>query len=423
MTPGGVDSLVMSERLAIAALIGLAVGTEREWSGPASGPARRFAGLRTFLLVGMAGGIAGLLVDLGAVAPATALLAAAAAFSVVAYAMTVRREGSPLDGTTEAAALVVLGLGVLAGTGYLILSAGCAAIVVFALGEKQQLHRLVGRIGQREMHAALEFLVLALVVLPLLPTGPLEGFFGIRPQTLWGVVLLLSGINFAGYVARQAVGPGRGYGVTGALAGLISSTALTLQFSRLSRAEPQHVRGLALGVTAACTILPLRVLLVSIVLNSDVAREVLFYVVPAFLTGAAISLALARDSTSVESEAPDVRNPLRLASALQMAVVFELAIIVIGYARAVWGSSGLVGSSVVFGLTDLDALTVSMNRLPGAHAVAAMAARGIGIGILANTIVKLGIVLLVGQRQFKRLTAGGLSLTAIVLLAVLWWRW
>src|SRR5262249_18411176 len=156
--------------------------------------------------------------------------------------------------------------------------------VVFALGEKARLHWLVGRIGTTEMHAALEFLVLALVVLPLLPMGP-YGDLEFRPRALWGIVLILSGINFFGYLARRVVGPGPGYGIAGALAGLISSTALTLQFAHTSRDEPQHARGLALGVMAATTILPVRVLVISASLNPDVAVQLLYIAIPSIVVG------------------------------------------------------------------------------------------------------------------------------------------
>lgn len=415
--------LLMAERLAIATLIGLLVGTEREWSGPRTGPERRFAGLRTFLLFGMLGGISGLFIAGGALLPGTVLLAAGAAFNVVAYALSARSPEQPLAGTTEAAALVVLALGTLAGLGHLALAAGSAAVVVFALGEKQRLHWLVGKIGQEEMHAALQFLVLALVILPLLPTGPFESFFGFRPRALWAMVLLLSGINFAGYLARRAVGPGRGYGVTGALAGLISSTALTLQFSRISRAEPKHARGLSLGVIAACTILPLRVLLISLVLNTAVALQLLYFVIPAVLVGVAFTLVLSRDSGSVEAPTADPASPLRLGSALQLAVMFQLTFVVIDYARSIYGSSGLNGSAVLFGLADLDALTVSMNRLVGDANVAVLAARAIGIGILSNTAVKFVISMIVGGSAYRRLVFGGLVTTIGVLGAVLYLRW
>lgn len=423
MTPDQLAPLVLVQHLAVAALIGLTVGTEREWSGPTSGPQRRFAGLRTFFLFGLLGGIAGVLIDVGSTLPGSVLLAAGAAFNIVAYARSVRGPEPSRDGTTEAAGLVVVALGALAGLGFLALAAGAAAVVVFALGEKQRLHWLVGRIGQEEMHAALQFLVLALVILPLLPTGPYESLWGFRPRVLWAMVLLLSAINFAGYIARRAVGPGRGYGLTGALAGLISSTALTLQFSRLSRAEPQHVRGLALGVLAACTILPLRVFLISLAVNPPVALQALYFVIPALLVSAGFAVLLLRDSESVEAAAEVPKSPLRLGTALQLAVAFELTFVVIGFAQVKWGASGLVGSSVVFGLADLDALTVTMNRLPGGSDVTRNAGLGIGIGMLVNTISKLVIAVVIGGRGFRRLAFAGLASTALALAAALWWRW
>ena len=415
--------LIMVERLAVASLIGVAVGTEREWSGPPEGPGRRFAGLRTFLLFGMLGGIAGVLLSGGATIPGSVLLAAGAALSIVAYARSPRGPGQPRDGTTEAAGLVVTGLGTLAGLGFLALSAGCAAVVDFALGEKERLHWLVSRIGREEMHAALQFLILALVILPLLPAGPFDQLWGFRPRVLWGMVLLLSGINFGGYIARRAVGPGRGYGVTGALAGLISSTALTLQFARISRAEPEHARGLALGVLAACTILPIRVFVVSLVLNPSVAVQLLYFVIPPFLASAAACALLLRHSASVEAPAEPPKNPLRLWTAVQLAVAFEVAFIVIDYARKAYGSSGLIGSSVVFGLADLDALTVTMNRLPGGSGAAVSAAHAIAIGLLTNTVSKLAIALVIGGREFRRLVLAGLATTAAALGGALWWRW
>lgn len=423
MFPDTMPPLTLAEYLSVAALIGLAVGTEREWSGPPAGPERRFAGLRTFLLLGILGGVAGLLIAGGATLPASILLAGGAAFNVVAYARAVRGAQAPRDGTTEAAGLVVLALATLAGMGSLLIAAGAGAVVVFALGEKQRLHWLVRRIGQEEMHAALQFLVLALVILPLLPTGPYESLGGFRPRVLWAMVLLLSGINFAGYLARRLVGPGKGYGITGALAGLISSTALTLQFSRISRAEPQHSRGLALGVIAACTILPLRVVLVSLALSPPVALHLLWFAIPAFVVGAVCSVLLLRTSSPAEAITEPPKSPLRLWSALQLAFAFEVAFIAIRYAQAHYGSTGMVGSAVFFGVADLDALTVSMNRLALSSETEIAAARAIGIGLLTNTVSKMAIALVLGSKLYRKLAVGGLAATAIVLSAVLWWRW
>jgi uncharacterized membrane protein (DUF4010 family) len=206
-------------RVAIAAMIGLAAGLEREWSGHASGPDARFAGLRTFLLLGAVGGIAGSVGAAGYPQMASAIALSASALCVVAYAMAVRRPTATTDGTTEAAALIVVALGVIAGIGWITLAAGAGALMVLALREKSRLHWLVQRLGESELRAALQFAVLAVVVLPLLPSGPFFGVVGLRPRALWAIVLLFSGLNFAGFVARRAAGAHRGYKTLARLAG------------------------------------------------------------------------------------------------------------------------------------------------------------------------------------------------------------
>ena len=185
-------------RLAVAALAGLAVGLEREWSGHATGPLARFAGLRTFLLIGSLGGVSGWLVGTGAETAAAVLLAGGAALIVAAYVLAARPGGHTIEGTTEVAALLVLALGVLAGLGFLELVSGATAVMVLALSEKERLRELVSRIGTGELRAALQFAVLALVVLPLLPAGSYGPLGGMQPRGLWVVVLLFSGLNFAG---------------------------------------------------------------------------------------------------------------------------------------------------------------------------------------------------------------------------------
>ncbi len=416
-TPESNESLAAAARLAAAALVGLAVGIERQWSGHAAGPQARFAGLRTFLLLGMLGGTAGLLVRWQYVGSAAALLLAGTALVVAAYVMAVRREEATLDGTTEAAALVVHALGALAGLGEQGIAAGAAAVVVFALGEKKRLHWLVSRIGEHEMRAGLQFAVLALVVLPALPVGPYVPYIQIRPRSLWSLVLLLSGLNFAAYLARRAVGPSRGYGVTGLVGGLVSSTLVTLQFSRRSKDEPDHGLALALGVVAACTVLPFRVAAVSALLDPRVARSLLPYLAPLALAGLAmLGVALKRPLTTSGTASDEDASPLRLRSAIQMAVFFQLAITALTLMRQWLGDAGFGASAVILGLTDVDALTISMTRAAESPALVAVAANSIVIGILSNTVFKAGIALFIGRGAFRRYTILGLGVIAIILV-------
>ncbi|HEX6107660.1 MAG TPA: MgtC/SapB family protein, partial [Gemmatimonadales bacterium] len=152
--------LAVPVRLALAGLVGLAVGIEREWSGHASGPHARFAGVRTFLLLGLLGGVGGWLISEGLGSIAAVLLTGGAALAVAAYVIASRTSGDP-DGTTEAAALLVLAVGALCGMGQGRLGSGIAAVAVVALAEKTRIQGMVRHIGEIELRAALQFAVLA----------------------------------------------------------------------------------------------------------------------------------------------------------------------------------------------------------------------------------------------------------------------
>lgn len=408
-------------RLGVAALCGLAVGLEREWSGHAIGEHARFAGLRTFFLLGLLGGAGGLSMSGGFAGAGVALVAGGAGLVIAAYMAVTRQPGTDADGTTEAAALVVLALSMFAGTGQLVIASGTTAIVVLALSEKARLHWLVGRIGATELRAALQFAVLALVVLPLLPAGPVAWLGGTRPRSLWVVVLLFCGLNYVGYLARKIVGNDRGYGVTGILGGLVSSTAVTYGFARQSRLQPALGKSLGLGVLGACTVLLPRVLLVSAFLNPAVARALLLYLVPPLVVGAMlVGAILWRRETDPGADAiQEDKSPLRLWSAIRMAVVFQLAIMMIDFARSAWGTTGVLTTAAAFGITDVDALTVSMSRSSADGASASIAARAIAVSILSNTGFKF-LVSFLGEPSFRKVAATGIAAMGLALGAGFW---
>lgn len=413
-------------RLGVAALSGLAVGLEREWSGHAAGPLARFAGLRTFLFIGGIGGVAGWMVTIGSPVVAAVLVAGASALVVAAYVVAARPGGQAVEATTEVAALLVLALGMLAGLGYIELASGATAVMVLALREKARLRAWVARIGEGELRAAFQFAVLALVVLPLLPAGRYGPLGGIEPRGLWIVVLLFSALNFLGYLARRAVGVERGYGVTGLLGGLVSSTAVTFQFSRQSREDESLGTGLAVGVLGASTVLLPRVAIISLVLNPGVARAVLPFVVPPFVVGGLL-LAVAAlrrwEGGQVVREQTELPNPLRLTSAIRMAVAFQASLMLISYASSTVGASGVLASAALLGLTDMDALTLSMNRLGTTPPLVILGARAIAIGLLGNAALKVGLVLALGAPAYRRLAAAGLLALALTGAASLWIFW
>lgn len=420
-------------RLAIAALVGLGVGVEREWSGQTSGRVR-FAGLRTFFLFGLIGGLAGVLLSAGQVAAGAVAAAGGVALAVSAYFVEARmaggalateggdargsRESMAVDATTEVAAIAVLALGLLAGIGMLGLAAGAGAVVVVALYEKQRLHHAVSHLREMELRAALRFAVLALVVLPLLPEGPLLGPLHLRPRALWIIVLLFSALNFAAFIARRAAGARHGYGLVGMLGGLISSTAVTLDFSRRSRGDVALAPSLASGVIGACTVLIPRVLVVSAVLSPAVALALVPLLAPALALGGVV---VARDWFAGETArdgAPPAESPLRFAMALRMAILFQAAMTVIDLVRAHWELPGLYATAAALGLTDVDALTVAMSR-PTAGIPNDVAARAIAVGILANTGFKIALSLVLGSAAFRARAVAGLGGLAVAIGAAL----
>ena len=401
--------LETAARLAVAGLAGMAVGVEREWSGHASGPNARFAGVRTFLLLGGIGGVSGWLLD-AYPAVAAALLISAGALIVAAYLTAARRSSEAIDGTTETAAVLVLGLGVLAGLGWLKLASGAAAVAVLALGEKAVIRNFIARIGPAEMQAALQFAVLALVVLPLLPEGPIGPFGGIQPRALWAVVLVFSGLSFAGYIARRALGDAGGYQAMGALGGLVSSTAVTLTFSRQSQREPSNSTALAVGTVAACTVLVPRVLGLTLVLNPALLGTAAVGLAPIVLAGGLLIVIGRRHLAggSPEATPPTPENPLHLGAAIKMAIAFQVVLSVLRVVTARFGNSGIFASAAVAGLTDMDALTFGMNRLGADPALVTVAARALVLGVLVNTGFKTGLAVTLGSPAYRRMAVPGL---------------
>ena len=414
----GAPDLIVAANLGVSALVGLAVGFERERSGKTDGPDGRFAGVRTFFMLGLLGGIAGHLLSEGNGLAAFALVLAGGVLSVIAYALAVRRPGATADGTTETAALLVLALAAMAGMGHRAIAAGAGTLVVAALVSKQQIHGILDRLGERELVGALQFAVLALVILPLLPDRAWGPWGGVNPRALWIVVLIFCAVNYGGFLLQRWVGATRGYAAMGLLGGLVSSTAVTLQFSRRSRTEPALAASLGLGIVAACTVLVLRVIVVATVLNPAITRALVPFLAPPFAVGLIVlGVVVWRQPKVPEGEpAAALHSPLRIGAALQLALAFQVALFAVRVSRDTFGSPGVLTSAFLLGLTDMDALTFSMARLENVH----LAAQAIAVGLVANTALKGTVALALGHRDLRRVAGGGLAALGVASVIGLW---
>jgi uncharacterized membrane protein (DUF4010 family) len=400
----------------VATFGGAVVGLERQWSGHASGPNARFAGVRTFTLIGGLSGIAGWLCASALMPVALVLLGGLMGLIVAAYARASARD---VDGTTEMAAIVTSGAGVLAGLGHLALASGIVALTSLLLVEKPRLHAWVSRIDEPEMRAGVRFAVMAIVILPLLPEGPFGPWGGVRPRALWALVLFFSGLSFVGYVARRLAGPRQGYAVAGLLGGLVSSTNVTITFARLSRDARAPRAALAAGVLAACALLFVRVEITSAVLSQALSRRLIPVFVPAFVIGV-VGFVLGlrqREGEGADREGPG--NPLEFRSAIQMTALFQAVLFLIHFVQSRFGASGVVVTGALVGLTDMDALTLSMSRQAAAGTDLDVAALALATGIVSNTIVKLLISVIVGRGLFRTLVGIGLAAIAAALVTTM----
>lgn len=394
--------------LIVAILGGAAVGVERQRSGHATGPDARLGGIRTFTLLGTIAGIAGFLIEGGYVVPAAFLIGGGLAVIVAGY---VRASKKDIDATTEVAAVVVLGAGVLGGLGHLQLSAALTTLTVLLLAEKPRLHGLVARLDEPTMLAAARFAVMSVVILPLLPEGPFGPGPGIRLRDLWMLVLLFSGMSFIGFTAQRLTGAA-GYPLTGLLGGLVSSTSVTLTFARLSQSHRHQDGALATGAVAASAVLFLRVAIAVAILDATLLPTLARLVTAPFVV-AVIAVALAwRSLRGSRAPASTLKNPLQFRSAIEMALLFQVVLFAVFYVREWVGEGGLLASGFVLGLTDVDALTLSMTRSASTGTSVDAAARAIAMGIVANSLMKAGIAAAIGHGRYKWHAGGALMAMA-----------
>ena len=396
--------------IVVAALGGAAVGVERQRLVQADA-APKLGGVRTFTLLGGVSGLAGWLTTQHAAGVAAVLIAGAVLLCVVSYIATSRRG---LDATTEAAGLVVIGAGFGAGLGWIALASGIIAISTLLLVEKSSLHALVSRIDDEELRAAARFGVMAIVILPLLPEGPYGPLGGIKPRELWLLVLFFTGLSFAGYFARRMFGATHGYPLAGLLAGIVSSTNATFTFARMSRRDAQLSEPLAVGAIAACTMLFPRVAVATFVLDSRVAMGVLPYLAAPFILGI-LALALWWRTTRGSTPQAAVANPLQIGPALQMAVTFQAVLLAVNVARGWFGTAGLLASAAVLGITDVDALTVSMSKSASIGVDPRTAAQAIAAGILVNCAMKTALAVALGTRKFSRSAGAAIAAMGVAI--------
>lgn len=388
------DDLTVAIRLGAALAVGLIIGLERGWTDRDRPEGRRAAGLRTFAITGFGGGLAAFLApDLGP-GPLLLFLAGIGAYMLAAY----WREQGSLGLTTEVAMLVTALLGAAAGIGHDLAGVGGAVVVALLLREKARLHGWLERFTPAETAAALQFLLIAVVVPPFLPDRTLDPWGAINPARIWWLVVLVAGLSFAGYAAVRIAGPRVGTLLTGLLGGLASSTALTLVFARQARAAPQAAPALAAGIVAAWAVMVIRIGVLVLVLHPPLALALAASLVGAAAVAVGFGLWLWRAASERTSEAPPLGNPLDLWSALKIVALIVAVLVLSKLLDEYLGVAGLYLLAAVSGLADVDAITLSAARLTQGGLGVAAGAAVVLIAAGVNTLVKAGLAVVLGGR-------------------------
>lgn len=404
-------------RFGVALAIGFMIGLQREYAFRTV-ERELVAGERTFALMGLVGALAAMSADLTSSAIAfLGVILLVGVFTAIAYFIDAWRGQVGL--TTEIAILITVLIGALCYWNYLTLAAALGIATTVLLSLKIETDQLVKALTREDIFAALQLAVISVIILPILPNESLlpPPFDVLNPFKIWLMVVFISGINFLGYVSIKFVGPERGIGITGLLGGLISSTGVTLGFSERSNREYALSKPFALAIMIAWTVMFARVLVEVGVLNLDLLGVVWLPITAAGIVGLLYCLYLHFSNRVSDTDTQEFSNPFDLMSAIKFGLLYAVILVLARAAQLYFGDTGIYISSVVSGLADVDAITLSLAQLSDAGGLDnKVAAQGIVLAVIANTIVKGSIVLLGGARQLKRALVPGMVLVLLTAL-------
>lgn len=396
------EELEIFRRLGLALAIGLLLGLERGWHARDEAEGTRIAGLRTFALTGLLGGICGVLTQVaGPVFLGFAFLALTLLVALSYWMQS--RAHDDLGLTTEIALLLTFALGAAALLGDMAAAAAAAVVATALLARKRVLHGWVAQIQRFELAALVQLAVISVVILPLLPRRGFGPGQILNPYELWWAVVLVAGLSFLGYGAMRVTGTRVGAAIAGLFGGLASSTSTTLALSRMVRADQSLGPSLAVGVVIAGSVTFLRVLVVGSVFSRDLLAVLALPLATMAATGFAgaglLSLS-ARKRHKTTSDLSGLTNPLALGTALSFGLVLIVVLLGTHYLQRWFGAGGVYAAAALSGLTDVDALTISVARLSHGDLALHTAATAIVLALAVNTAVKGGIALAIGRAGF-----------------------
>lgn len=414
-------TLVLFRNLGIAFAIGLLVGLERGWQHRDANEGQRVAGVRTLAIVGLAGGVCGLLSQqLTPIILGLALLAMA--IMLTAAHLVSSRQLDNYGITSEIATFTTFVLGALAAVGLPSVAAAGAVAVVVLLGLKPELHRWLERLNHSEILAALELLVITVIVLPVLPDRAMGPWNALNPFLLWALIVLVTAMSFIGHFAVRMLGQTRGILLSGAVGGLASSTAVIVSFAQLARRRPVLSNLLGTGVILAQTVTFPRMLVVTWFVSRPLATSSFMPLAVMTLSSLACGLILHWRTTAVAKKAPrNLGPPFRMKETLRFGVLLVAITLISAALNEYLGATGVYLVAAVGSLVNLTAVTLSIAQLTSHGLGNSTGTYALVVAAVCGGLFKAILAAWLGGRRLgvRAGIAGGV--TAIVGLLSLFW--
>lgn len=375
-------------KLLVALAIGLLVGIERGWSERKVDEGERIAGIRTFSIIGLLGGVWALLSDTMSDWILAVAFLSVSALIIVAYILDVKRN-KDVGATTEFAMMLTFVLAAWAVLGEPVLAMAVTIVVVYLLGYKPVLHRWLRVIEKKELYGGIKLLVISVALLPFLPDQGYGPYEALNPYWIWWMVVLISGISFIGYFAIKFTDDRKGTFLTAVTGGLASSTAVTFSLAQFARQSKRKLFFMG-GILIASSIMFVRVGIEVFVVN----RELLQYLwIPIGLMFIGILIGgywfLVRGGDDDENDRQiELKNPFQLGLALRFGLLLALILLLSEAVKEWFGDEGIYLLSVASGLMDVDAITVSLSRMAQNDLSAEVASMGIVLASATNTLIK-----------------------------------